>query len=108
MNGILHKISDSLSKLDGSHALVKVVENHITATSAHTGTGHFKINIGDCFVEGDYGDSKAGDVQSAMSSQQFVNIHSGFNTPDTNAACKDWADFLTKALTEKIGQVLDK
>lgn len=106
MDNVLQKISDNISSLDHSHSnIVKVLENHVQGT--HNGVGHFKIQVGDCYVAGDYGV-----VKTAMSENQHVNISSGFfkhpGITEAPAVCKDWAIFLEKILSDKVNQSLER
>ena len=106
MDNVLQKISDNISSLDHSHSnIVKVLENHVQGT--HNGVGHFKIQVGDCYVAGDYGV-----VKTAMSENQHVNISSGFfkhpGITEAPAVCKDWAIFLEKILRDKVSQSLER
>jgi hypothetical protein len=107
MDNVLQKISDNISQLDHSHSnIVKVLENHVQG--AHNGSGSFKIQVGDCFVQGDYGM-----VKTASFENQHVNVSSGFfthggTTTEAPAVCKDWAQMLEKVLREKISQSLER
>jgi hypothetical protein len=99
--GVMETIKHDLNRIDGINSEIRLVENTSNG-SPQSGTGHFKIVVGDCFVVGDY---HRLDGNGFMS--QSVNVHSGY-PKHTTPACRDVAEVLVRAITGKIDKLLDR
>ena len=81
---IFEKMTEALTTVHGEHAnLVKVLEN--VHTLGATGHGHFKIEVGDCSVVGDY-------------NSETIDVHSVHASQEGPALCNEFADELGKTL----------
>jgi hypothetical protein len=103
MESSLHKISHYLSEFDHTHSsLVKVVANDLQK-NALGGVGHFKIEVGDCFVEGSYKHFNTG-----IGMTEDLTVKSGVLPTNGPVVCKEFAEELSKILYSKMNQLLSK